>query len=110
MPANTGSSAVHVPYLIFVSYIIYILYFNCTHAHLRQNFLYLYSIVYSLPDYGLVEAEKCRRNIINDKSLFITDCAICWLQCYICTVCFTMYVCPYRQYPFIFILFNNFSM
>ena len=56
MPANNDSSAVQIPYLIFVSYIIYVLYFNSTHAQLRQNLLYLYSIVYSLPDYGLVEA------------------------------------------------------
>ena len=38
-----------------------------THALIRQNLLYLYYLVYNLPDDGLVEAETCRRDIINDK-------------------------------------------
>jgi hypothetical protein len=57
-------SLLHVRFLQF--YMI-ILYFNSTHAHLQQNFLYLYSFVYSLPVDGLVEAETCKREIINDK-------------------------------------------
>ena len=112
VPANTGSSAVHIPYLNFVSYIIYILYSTSTHEHLRQNLPDLYSIVYSLPDYGLAEAEKCRKNIINDKSLCITDCVICWLKCYICAVCSTVYniSVPICNNPSFFILFNNLNM
>ena len=29
-----------------------------THANLRQSSLYLYSFAYSIPDYGILEAEK----------------------------------------------------
>jgi hypothetical protein len=32
---------------------------------------------------GLVEATTCRRDNINDKWLFITDCGIFWIQYYI---------------------------
>ena len=56
------------------------MYFNSTHAHLQQNFLYLYSFVYSLPDDGLVKAETCKREIINDKWLLTIDYAICCIK------------------------------
>lgn len=59
------------------------MYFNSTHAHLRQKVLYLYPLVYNLPDDGLVEAATYRRDTINDKWLFITDFASCWIKYYI---------------------------
>jgi len=43
----------------------------------------LSSLVFSLTDYGLLGAETCRRNIINDKCLFVTYCEICWIKFYI---------------------------
>jgi hypothetical protein len=39
----------------------------CMHTHLQQNLLYLYPFVYNFPDDVLLEAETCRKGIINDK-------------------------------------------
>jgi hypothetical protein len=51
------------------------------HSHvLQQNSLYLYSFVYNLPDNGLVQAETYRRDIVNNKLLFIVDCPNCWIK------------------------------
>lgn len=44
-----------------------------------ENLLYHYCFSYNLPEYVLVEAEKCRRDFISDKSLFIFDCENCWI-------------------------------
>ena len=41
------------------------------------------SLVFGFPHDDLVGAETCRRNIINDKCLFVTDCEICWIKFYI---------------------------
>jgi hypothetical protein len=41
-----------------------------------MDFAVFYSFVYNVPADGLTEAETCRRDIINDKRLFIIDCAI----------------------------------
>jgi hypothetical protein len=38
------------------------------------NLQYQYCFVYILPDDVPVEAETCSRDLINDKSLFITSC------------------------------------
>jgi hypothetical protein len=45
--------------------------------------LYLYSFEYKPADDGLVEAEICRRHIINDKLLLIIYCVICRIKYYI---------------------------
>jgi hypothetical protein len=47
-------------------------------THLRQDLLY--SFVHSPPDDGLVEAEMYRRDIINNKFLFIFGCENCWVK------------------------------
>ena len=39
--------------------------------------------VFILPADGLVGAETCRRNIINDKCLFVIDYEICWIEFFI---------------------------
>ena len=53
---------------------------NSTRAQLRQNLLYLYSFLYSLPDGGVLEAETCRRDITHDELLFIINFAICCIK------------------------------
>jgi hypothetical protein len=54
--------------------------FYITHAHVQQNLLYLYSFAYSLHNDGYVGAKTFRRHIVNDKLLFIIDCAVCWFK------------------------------
>jgi hypothetical protein len=52
-------------------------YFNCTHAYLWQNLLYLACLLLYLPDDDLTAVEICTRDV-SDKWLFIINCAICW--------------------------------
>jgi len=35
---------------------------------------------YSFKGGGLVEHKTCRRDFINDKSLLIIDCLVCWIK------------------------------
>jgi len=46
------------------------LYFYYTNARLRQNLLFVYSFVNSLPDDGFVEAETGRTSIINANDYY----------------------------------------
>ena len=48
--------------------------------------LYLYPFECSPPDDGLVEAETCRRHIVNDKLLLVIYCVICWIKYCIQTI------------------------
>jgi hypothetical protein len=43
---------------------------------------------------GLVEAETCRRDIINDKRIFVMDCANCWVKC--CLLILRQNLCPHE--------------
>jgi hypothetical protein len=47
--------------------------------HKKKYFAVLVCRCMYLPDEGLVEVETCRRNI-NDKFVYITECAICWTK------------------------------
>ena len=63
--------------IYILNILLIITYFNATHAHLWKNLLYLYSFVYAHPNYGLVEAETCKKDIINDTWLMIMNSALC---------------------------------
>jgi len=85
------------------------MYYNSTYTQVRQNFLYFYSFACNLPDDELLEAETCSRDIVNNKLLLTTDCAICWIK-YCTSLCTSIMraTCPYRLIHFL-PTSNNFS-
>jgi len=51
--------------------------------------LLVYSFVYNIPDDGIVEAETCSSDVVNKKLLFVTNCAVCWIN--YCVVFLSIY-------------------
>ena len=43
--------------------------------------IYLQSFGYDVPDDGLVHAETCSMNIVNDECLFVIGSEICLIEC-----------------------------
>ena len=70
-----------------------ILCFNLhTHTHISfTKFTVCVCLGIYPPDDDLAEVETCGRNV-SDKLLFITDCAVCWINCCIINLLYGIWI------------------